>query len=83
MPANAYRTAWLKRYHQRPDVREREVARNREARRRKREERDAARLVVAASENPDVPADVKAELLSLWKDAQAPPGVPPEEDDDV
>ena len=69
MPANAYRTAWLKRYHQRPEVRAREVARNREARHRKKDLAVAAEIVVMANENPDVPAAVKAELSALFADA--------------
>jgi hypothetical protein len=71
---SAYKRAWLKRYRARPEIRERENARNRKASRKRNAAIQAAQLVVEATENPNVSPEAKAELVRLWKEAnEAPP----------
>jgi uncharacterized protein YecA (UPF0149 family) len=62
------RYVW-KLYHQRPEVKAAESERARRAYKQKCELLAAAEIVVAVAEREDVPADVKRELASLFRDA--------------
>ena len=52
-----------------PHVRERQNEYDRAWRAKRKEELEAAKLLIAMAESPAIPPDVKADVLSLWREA--------------